>query len=115
MTPNTPPNGPGRLLGIALVAEGAALVVTVLAAGGGHGTYAPAKVLFPYSMALTAATGEITSPLVVIALAQYPAYAVIMWALRGTSTRQRRWIGLACVHVLAVAWAFVSADSSFTP
>ena len=55
---------------------------TVVVAGGGHGSYMPAKILFPYSMAATAFTREITTPLMVAALVQYPVYGGIL-AWRG--------------------------------
>jgi hypothetical protein len=105
----------GWILMMAMAIEAVALIVSVLAAAGGHGTYAPAKVMFPYTMALTGVTGSITPVLVGLAFIQYPALALAMWTLRGASTRQWRWLGLSAVHLLAIVAAFVAADDAFTP
>jgi hypothetical protein len=57
------------------------LFITVLAAGGGHGSYMPAKLLFPWTMAATAFTREIAQPFIAVAIAQYPAYGIALdWA-----------------------------------
>jgi hypothetical protein len=89
------------LLGGAIV-EMVAIVATVVAAAGGHGNYVAAKILFPYSLALTRFTEVITMPLIVLALAQYPLYALALWSLRGSSLGQRRWAVLAAVHAAGI-------------
>lgn len=67
------------LVGFVVGAVVGALLVglTVIAAGGGHGSYVPAIVLFPYSMALAVPLGSIAPPLVGLAILQYPAYGVL--------------------------------------
>lgn len=83
-------------------------------AGAGHGTYAPAKILFPYSMALTGVTGVISGPLIALALLQYPLYAWVCsrW---GATLGRRKAVGvIAALHAVAVIAAVVTADPSFT-
>jgi hypothetical protein len=105
----------GRLLGVSLGVEVVALAVCVLLAGGGHGSYFVAKLLFPYTMALTYSTDTISSVGMMLALGQYPAYAAGVWSARHGSLRERRWMILGLIHAAAAAAAFVFADSSFTP
>lgn len=69
---------PGKaLLGFAVVTP--ALVFLAIAAAGW--TYAPAKILFPYTMVASAFTGGITQWLLVAGMFQYLLYGVILdWA-----------------------------------
>jgi len=48
-----------RIAVVAIVAEVIALLIAVGAAGAGHGTYLPAKLLFPSTMLLTNLTHDI--------------------------------------------------------
>ena len=52
----------------AAVVEVVAIAVAFVSAAGGHGNYVAAKILFPYSLALTHFTHVITRPLVALAL-----------------------------------------------
>ena len=63
------------LIGILI---GAIAVVAVSgAAGGSHGTYMPARVVFfPYTMLLAEATGAISSAGVLLALIRSPVYVL---------------------------------------
>jgi hypothetical protein len=91
------------------------LFITVLAAGGGHGSYMPAKLLFPWSMAGTAFTASITEGLVAIAIAQFPIYGIVLdWA---RYAGRFKWGGLvlAGAHFVALDLAFLISNPSFTP
>ncbi len=55
-----------------------ALAFAFLFAGAGHGTYLPAKLLFPYTMLSTALLGLIPDALVAIAVVQFPIYGLIL-------------------------------------
>ena len=85
------------------------------AAGGGHGSYMPAKIFFPYSMAATALTREITPPLMVAALVQYPLYGGILAWARSTGRFKPGVLALAATHLGAVVLAFGMSSRSFTP
>lgn len=84
-------------------------------AGEGHGTYAPAKILFPYSMALTGVTGVISGPLIAFALLQYPVYAWVFSVGERLFGRGKALGAIAALHADAVITAVVTADPSFTP
>lgn len=58
------------VLAASVLAGGIALVVAVVAAGAGHGTYVPAILLFPYSMLMASFAGAITPVLLALAVAQ---------------------------------------------
>ena len=85
-----------------------AVVFCVGAAGGGHGTYVPAKLFFPWSMlGAEILRSEITMSLVALALAQPFVYLTI--ALRRPSLLKI--IGIA--HALAAAGALLYPSSAF--
>jgi hypothetical protein len=98
-----------------LVMECAAAIIALIAAAGGHGTYTLAKILFPYSLALTALTGSITAPLIVLALVQYPLYACGPVVADDPDVRWRTGAMIVGAHVAAVVAAFVWADPAFSP
>ena len=98
----------------AAVVEVVAIAVAFVSAAGGHGNYVAAKILFPYSLALTHFTHVITPPLVALA-PQYPAYAFAFLGVGPGRQSRIRWIVLAVVHGAAVLAALQFADSTFTP
>jgi hypothetical protein len=78
-----------------VVAEVVALTIAVVMAGGGHGSYLPAKLLFPYTMLIAGSTIGFFGMLV--ALVQWPLYAAAL--VFGASARRFRpaWV-LAAAH-----------------
>jgi hypothetical protein len=91
------------------------LFITVLAAGGGHGSYLPAKLLFPWSMAGTAFTGNITQALVAMAIAQYPVYGVMLDCARYAGRFNPGLMALAAIHFIGMNTALLMAHPTFTP
>ena len=102
------------MLGFVVIAPVLALFAAG-AAGGGHGSYMPAKILFPYSMAATAFAREITPPLMVAALVQYPVYGGILAWARSAGRFRPGLLALAATHLVAVVLAFGMSNRSFTP
>jgi hypothetical protein len=91
------------------------LLVAVFAAGAGHGTYLPAKILFPFAMLASVLGRSITFPYVVLALAQFPLYGLLL----GAAFRSPRFILcviiLSCAHfAVAAVDIFMPADDSFS-
>lgn len=74
-----------------------ALLMAFVSAGAGHGDYVLAMFLFPYSMLLSTFTQYLTTPLILLAIAQFPVYGIVL----GLANR-KGWIGLG-VGVLIVA------------
>lgn len=53
------------------------LLIVILAMGGGHGTYVPAKVVYPYSMLISILiNNEIGTLSIIIAIIQVPIYSL---------------------------------------
>lgn len=101
----------GTLAGLAIGIV--AILAAVGAAGAGHGTYVPAALCFPYTMAISALAGSIHPVLVAIALVQFPAYGLIV--ARAGNPSHRAFL-LACVHMGAalVALFLVGFHRSFS-
>jgi hypothetical protein len=81
--------------------------VSVVAAGGGHGSYFPAVVFFPFTMLSVLVTESISIPAMVLALAQFPCYGLAIGsAMAGRHAR----LGavLAAVHGAAVLLALAT-------
>src|SRR4051812_28757256 len=87
----------GALVG--LIALAPLFWIVVVAAGGGHGTYIPAKLFFPFSM-LLAGNGPIGPASLVVAALQWATYGAV---IGGASKRPFMARGLlAAVHAMAV-------------
>ncbi len=91
----------GAVLG--LVVEMPAVLLAVMSGGAGHGDYLYARLLFPFSMASTFVTGEISSAAIAAALLQFPVYGFLIGY--GLTDAKRRWIIALVVlfHVIMLA------------
>ena len=105
-----------RWVGLAwgIAAGAVSLIISVYAAGAGHGSYIPAVLLFPYTMLTTRVTGVISPFAIVLAAIQFPLYGIAI-ARAGAAGRRRRTMGLILVHGAGVLAAFVllRGDDSF--
>jgi len=90
-----------------------ALVIVLAVAAGGHGSYAPAMVLFPYSMIAANLLNRITSPLVLLALIQYPIYGVLLTVAPAGQARFATGRAIALAHAACAVLAFMGADQVF--
>ncbi len=101
------------LAGVAV--GGLLFFIAVNAAGAGHGTYIPAIVFFPYAMAIAVPLGNISLPLVVLALVQYPAYGAVIGATWQSRRRSTVWMTVAWLHAAAVllAGTLAKIDGNF--
>jgi hypothetical protein len=81
-------------------------IATIMAAacgGAGHGTYLPAKVLFPYTMLFAYPSEMITGPLMALGLLQFPLYGVVVAAAACKNRYVLPAVALALLHGLAAA------------
>ena len=81
-----------------------AFVVAIYSAAGGHGSYMPFAVLFPYSFLATVALGDGIGVVAgTLTLAQFPVYAVVLRraCLTGTLWQRAAWV--IATHVLVAA------------
>jgi hypothetical protein len=97
----------GAIIGLGFGAV--AIWMATAAAGGGHGTYLPAAILFPYSMVISAFLGNIPRALVVLAFVQYPIYGAVAALVQSP---RRGWLALSCLHAaVALAASLLVAHS----
>lgn len=73
------------------------LLLTIFFAGGGHGTYLPAKLIYPFTMIIAELKGEIGVVGIILAITQIPTYALI---LKKKPNWKYYFIGLHCVAVI---------------
>jgi ABC-type glycerol-3-phosphate transport system permease component len=100
-----------------ILATPIATLLAFMSAGAGHGGYEFARLFFPYSMLLTLiADDTITIPLIVLALAQFSIYGLLL----GGTALVGRWpfwitlIGIGIIHFAAVAACFSGLLPNFS-
>jgi hypothetical protein len=54
------------------------IIIAIMAAGGGDGSYIPLKVLFPYMMLSTVFTDTIALPFILLLFIQFPLYGLFI-------------------------------------
>jgi len=91
-----------------VIVEIVAIAFCVIAGAGGHGTYLPAKLLFPITMISTGLLDEITLPFIVIALTQFPLYRLIylLGTSRWGSKRTATILGIGHLSLVLLALVF---------
>ena len=90
-----------------------AVTIIVFTAGAGHGTYAPARLLFPFTMLSTLLHGTIKDAYALLALLQFPIYGVILaMAVKSNRTKLTASL-LIAIHTIAVFMTFVFLNPSF--
>jgi len=99
--------GVGILIAIPL------LLLAVLWAAGGHGTYALAKILFPIPMICVVTRGSVTAPIIFLALVQFPFYGLILSLLYRMRHFRYYASGFAVGHLLLVIIVLLQRDVSF--
>lgn len=83
------------------------LLVTIIFAGGGHGTYIPAKIIFPFTMLLAKLNNEINFIGLILALLQIHIYSRIL-------IKKPKWKYLLIgIHLFAVILCFYFNNDSF--
>lgn len=85
----------------------ALLVATIFFAGGGHGTYLPAKVIYPYTMIIASFKKEVGVFGMMLAVAQVPVYVYLSYK---KSHVKYYIIG---THGIAVFFAFMINHNAF--
>lgn len=97
----------------ALLMQMAALGVVIFSAGAGHGSYASARILFPFTMLATVLGSHIGAPYVAIGLFQYLIYGFVVAAgIRANSTYKAIAL-IAVAHAIAMLLVFIWQNESF--
>jgi hypothetical protein len=61
------------------------LFIAVLFMGGGHGSYKPAIILFPFGLIGILLSDTITLPFIILGVIQYPVYGFIIDKVKATN------------------------------
>lgn len=54
------------------------LIIVIFLMGGGHGTYLPAKLIFPYAMIIALINNKIGVFAIILAIVQIPIYSILI-------------------------------------
>jgi hypothetical protein len=73
------------------------MILCVFAMGGGHGTYIPATIVFPYAMLMASYTGKIGAASMVLAALQFTSYAFAIHFIKRT-----KWIWFAAATIFVL-------------
>lgn len=90
-----------------------AFPIAVLLAAGGHGSYAPGRVLFPFTMLSTVFNDRITIEFLYMGLAQFPLYAVVVAVFCKIDKAWWGFLGVAMLHLIAAVAAFSFTTPGF--
>lgn len=99
---------------LSIIVTPLALVLGLFSAGGGHGNYVLARILFPYTMLSTAAYGSITDLFFAVAIAQFPVYGVALAVAALFRQMRAGLIVLLVIHMVTVVLSFMFQSSNFT-
>jgi hypothetical protein len=92
-----------------------AIYLTMGLAGGGHGSYLAAKLLFPYTMLLALPEGPIPVGAQAVAVLQFPADGVAVAANSAAGRASRVIAAIAVVHAVAFAAALALIPRDIFP
>ncbi|WP_299797143.1 hypothetical protein [uncultured Maribacter sp.] len=85
------------------------LFLTIFLAGGGHGTFLPAKLFYPFSMISAGFKDEIGTFEIIMAVIQIPVYGFII------SMKKSNWIySIIGLHILAVVICLMTSTEAFS-
>ena len=89
------------------------LWLAVMFAGGGHGTYLPAAIFFPYTMLSTLLTRQISIPAIGLAILQFPVYGAVVGCAESGSIRWQRARLILALHVIVFVAVALSGRGDF--
>ena len=99
---------------ISLVLTPVCLLLGLASAGVGHGDYFLARILFPVTMISAVIFDSITIPFLILAVAQFPIYGVVLGTANVKSKLPRAAVGVVLAHLLAVAVCFLLTSENFS-
>jgi hypothetical protein len=100
-------------IAVSLASTPACLLLALASGGAGHGDYLWAKLLFPLTMLSTSVFGSITVPFIVLAVAQYPAYGVVLGLANAKSRLATTLRTVILAHTLLAGLCLVALDANF--
>ena len=102
-----------KIISSSVVIQLIAMIVVFSASGAGHGTYAPARILFPYSMLSVGFGNYIYFPYTIIGFIQFPLYGFILVGMSRTKYLKITIIALAIAHIITASICFIFPNEFF--
>ena len=99
---------------VSLIATPLFLLAAVASAGGGHGGYLLAKILFPFTMLSTLVFGSIVVPAMAVAILQFPIYGFILSKASLKGNLLTLSVALLVTHILGVVACFILVSDNFS-
>jgi hypothetical protein len=97
----------------ALLLQIAAISLVIFTAGAGHGSYALARILFPFTMLSTVFGSYIGGFYVAIGLLQYLIYGLIVAVSLRANRTYKAVATIVVAHVIAIFIVFIWQNESF--
>jgi hypothetical protein len=101
------------ILKYSLIAEAIGILIATFAAGAGHGSYAPARIIFPYTMISTVFHENIRGIYLIFGLIQFPIYGLVIASASNTKYIKQIIIILTILHFVAVYYVFTNHNQYF--
>lgn len=102
-----------KIIIYSLLIQIAAIIITNLFAAGGHGTYIPFRVFFPYTMLSTVFYEDIRSPFIIIMFFQYILYGIVLYFTFNTKYLKNAFSFLAFCHIFSMLIGFIYMNEYF--
>lgn len=101
------------ILKLSLIAEAIGIVIATFAAGAGHGSYTPARIIFPFTMMSTVFHENIRGIYLIFGLIQFPIYGLVLAWATNTKYIRKIIIILTILHFVAVYYVFTNHNQYF--
>jgi hypothetical protein len=102
-----------RWFKVSIVFTFLAIPICMFAMGAGHGTYLPATLIFPTAMLIAILAGQINSIAMLVALIQYPLYALILNNMKSNQSRGIAASIIVAVHIGSIIYVMQNKGDSF--
>jgi hypothetical protein len=97
-----------------LAATPICLLLGFASGGAGHGDYVIARILFPFTMLAAVLLGSITAPFVLLAVAQFPIYGLVLGAANKKGRMALAPAVLVATHVIFAVGCFIAPGESIS-
>lgn len=88
------------------------ILLAAYLAGGGHGSYETAIILFPWGLISIVFFSSIKLPFIILAIIQYPVYGLIIDKTLGTHNIKRAAMSIASIHLIFIMLILIFKGSN---
>ncbi|AKQ44581.1 hypothetical protein TH63_01290 [Rufibacter radiotolerans] len=89
------------------------VLVALFLAGGGHGWYEPAIVLFPFGLISILLFKIITTPFIILAILQYPLYGFFIDLTEDFKKQKKVIISIVLLHIVLAVLILIFRGSNW--